>query len=250
MPYPTVNSSDCAEFVVMKMTSSPKSEKLALSFHKANYPDETIQNGFDKAYYIDRSSLLKKGPSTDNKQKDDPKLFLITDHHPSFRAVLDIVSNNWDMLDNSSSTRPLLQIPVVRGFRRPKNLRDLLVRAKLTTPRYTAMGALKPPKERNANDSIAIIAKCWTNQGASLAHTTKRSYISRFNVSCISNNLVYCLLCKKCNKLYVGQTKRALRTRIGEHCTSIRKKKTHMVVGRHYNSSGHAGIRGHYCLCA
>ena len=70
----------------------------------------------------------------------------------------------------------------------------------------------------------------------------KRSYITRFNVSCISNNLVYALYCKVCTKIYVGQTKRSLRERIGEHFTSIRKKKKHLVVGRHYNSAGHTGI--------
>ena len=37
-----------------------QSNKLALSFHGSNYPDEIIQNGFDKAYFIDRSSLSKR----------------------------------------------------------------------------------------------------------------------------------------------------------------------------------------------
>ena len=68
-----------------------------------------------------------------------------------------------------------------------------------------------------------------------------RSYISRFNISCTSNNLVYCLACKICNKLYVGQTKRAFRLRFGEHFTSIRKHKKHLVVGRHFNTAGHSG---------
>ena len=226
--------SDDEDFVI-------QSRKLALSFHKANYPDDIIQTGFNKAYYLDRSSLLHKETSN-NKTKDDPKIFLITDHHPSFRAVLDIVSNNWDMLDNSSSTRPLLQIPVVRGFRRPKNLRDLLVRAKLTNPDTTQRGSTtsrgKKCKRMNCN-----YCKLIDKTGRITCPYNKRSYISRYNVSCVSNNLVYCLYCKKCRKLYVGQTKRALRTRIGEHLTSIRKRKTLMVVGRHYNTSGHSGVR-------
>ena len=218
-----------------------QSEKLAMSFHQANYPDDVIQTGFDRAYYLDRDSLLNKSTSNSNKD-DDPKLFLITDHHPSFRAVLDIVSNNWDMLDNSSSTRPLLQIPVVRGFRRPKNLRDILVRARLTTP--DSQGNSKPKKSINkCKRSNCTYCKFINRSGRITCPFNKRSYISRYNVSCTSNNLVYCLSCKVCQKIYVGQTKRALRARIGEHFTSVRRKKKHMVVGRHYNSAGHSGIR-------
>ena len=119
--------SDDDDFVV-------QSKILALSFHKANYPDHIIQAAFDRAFEHDRNALLAPKHITKPKNKEPKKVYLFTDHHPSFRAVLDIVSNNWDILDNSSSTRPLLHVPLVWGFRRPQNLRDLLVRAKLTDP--------------------------------------------------------------------------------------------------------------------
>ena len=220
-----------------------QSEKLALSFHRANYPDNVIQSSFDKAFNIDRESLFQRGPSTNNNQKDDPKLFLITDFHPSYRAVLDIVSQNWDMLDNSSSTRPLLHIPVIRGFRRPKNIRDLLVRAKLTQPDSNGVANTNPRTRRKKCTRFnCTYCKCIDKSGKIICPFNKRTYISRYNVSCISNNLVYGLYCKVCHKIYVGQTKRELRARIGEHFTSIRKHKKHLVVGRHYNSAGHTGI--------
>ena len=96
-----------------------QSRLLAYSFHKANYPDNIIQDGFNRAFKLDRDSLLNKTNPKSNQDGKD-KLFLITDFHPSYRAVLDITYNNWDMLDNSSSTRPLLQVPIVRGFRPTK----------------------------------------------------------------------------------------------------------------------------------
>ena len=217
-----------------------QSRKLALSFHKANYPDEVIQTSFDKAYIIDRETLFQRDTSKPVESKD-PKLFLITDYHPSYRAVLDIVSQNWDMLDNSSSTRPLLHIPVIRGFRRPKNIRDLLVRAKLTTSDNDTSGN-KPKKKRNkCKRPHCTYCKAMDRTGRITCPFNKRSYISRHNVDCTSNNLVYCLYCKVCHKIYVGQTKREVRARMSEHFTSIRKRKNHLVVGRHYNSAGHTG---------
>ena len=220
-----------------------QSEKLALSFHRANYPDSVIQASFDKAYNIERESLFQNRPSTNNDPKDDPKLFLITDYHPSYRAVLDIVSGNWDMLDNSSSTRPLLHIPVISGFRRPKNIRDLLVRAKLTQSDSNGRdnNISRKKKKKKCTRLNCSYCKCIDKSGKIICPFNKRSYISRFNVSCISDNLVYALYCKVCHKIYVGQTKREIRARIGEHFTSIRKHKKHLVVGRHYNSPGHSG---------
>ena len=197
-----------------------QSKKLAQSFHRANYPDEVIQTSFDKAYIIERDSLFERDDSK-NKDPYDPKLFLITDFHPSYRAVLDIVSRNWDMLDNSSSTRPLLHVPVVRGFRRPKDIRALLVRAKLTTSDSNHTGNQKPKPKKKCTRPNWYYCKAINKSGRITCPFNKRSYISRYNVNCTSNNLVYCLDCKICHKIYVGQTKRELRSRIGEHFTSI-----------------------------
>ena len=144
------------------------------------------------------------------------------------------------MLDNSSATRPLLQIPVIRGFRRPKNLRDLLVRAKLTTS--DAPGHGKHKKRDKCTRMKCNYCRVINKTGRIQCPLDKRSYITRFNVSCNSHNLVYALYCKVCTKVYVGQTKRSLRERIGEHFTSIRRKKKHLVVGGHCNSAGHTGI--------
>ena len=216
-----------------------QSKLLGLSFHKANYPDHIIQDGFNRAYKMDRDSLLNKTNRKSNSKGND-KLYLITDYHPSYRAVLDITSDNWVMLDNSSSTRPLLQVPVVRGFRRPKNLRDLLVCAKLTTP-DTGNYQRNAPKRDRCQRLKCNYCSILNKSGRIICPLNQRSYVTRFNISCCSNNLIYCLLCKACSKIYVGQTKRSLRERICEHLTSIRKRKTHLVVGRHYNTGGHQG---------
>ena len=225
--------SDTDDFVI-------QSRKLAESFHRANYPDNIIQDGFNKAYLLKREELIQRTRKDNSKSDKRDQIFLITDYHPTFRAVLDITSNNWDMLDESSATRPLLQIPVIRGFRRPQNLRDLLVRAKLTTP------DTKSSKPSTKNKSRCQRFKCTyckmiNREGRIICPFNKRSYVTRYNVSCESNNLIYGLFCKACSKIYVGQTKRSMRERIGEHLTSIRKTKKRLVVGRHYNSTGHNG---------
>ena len=227
--------SDEVDFVI-------QSKKLASSFHKANYPDNIIQEGFNKAFAFDRNKLLK--PSRMDKSDSDKRdsLFLITDYHPSYRVVLDITSNIWDMLDNSSSTRPLLHIPVIRGFRRPQHLRDLLVRAKLTTPDARQDKRHITSKRDKCQRFKCNYCNVMNKEGKLMCPFNKRTYVTRYNVSCSSNNLIYCLYCKACSKIYVGQTKRSIGERIGEHFTSIRKCKKHLVVGRHYNLACHDGV--------
>ena len=60
-------------------------------------------------------------------------------------------------------------------------------------------------------------------------------------LSCASSNVVYCLLCSKenCQKIYIGQTKRQLKERFGEHKTSVRNNSK-CTVAEHFNGPGHS----------
>ena len=62
-------------------------------------------------------------------------MFLTTTYHPHDNFLRTLIHNNWDMLGRSPTTDLLHQKHLMSGYRRPKNLRDLLVRAQL------------PPKE-------------------------------------------------------------------------------------------------------
>ena len=58
-----------------------------------------------------------------------------------------------------------------------------------------------------------------------------------------SNNLIYCIECNICHKMYVGQTKISLRSRMWEHSRNVTQNNTLIhSVGRHFNEPGHNGI--------
>ena len=61
-------------------------------------------------------------------------VFLITAYHPSGRILRDIVKKNLDILEKSLSPGEILNWKVTQGFRRPKNIRDLLFRAVVLNP--------------------------------------------------------------------------------------------------------------------
>jgi hypothetical protein len=62
-------------------------------------------------------------------EKDSDRVFLITTYNPNFQALREVVHKNWDMLGKSPTTSFLHEKKLMCGYRRPKNLREHLVRA-------------------------------------------------------------------------------------------------------------------------
>ena len=63
------------------------------------------------------------------------------------------------------------------------------------------------------------------------------------NLNCKSKNLVYLIECKKCTKQYIGETKRQLHERFGEHDRSIQNHHQLIKptpVSTHFNQTGHS----------
>ncbi len=58
--------------------------------------------------------------------------------------------------------------------------------------------------------------------------------------NCESKNVVYLLSCKQCGLQYVGETKRSLRQRFGEHKNSVKNKKMNTLMVQHFNQAGHS----------
>ena len=134
-----------------------------------------------------------------------------------------MVSKKWDLLGKSCTTRSIHRVPLLAAFRRPTNLKDILVRAKLRQP--------EPQREPNTNvclrpNTCRYCPKLNTD-GQILCSASGRTYMSRYNVSCCSSDLIYCITCKRCGIQYVGQTKSEL--------------KIHKVA-RHFDFPHHKGL--------
>ena len=218
-----------------------ESKIMAYHFYQASYPPKLIQESFERAYLQNRDQLLQ--PKVDKNQSTNDNLYLITTFHPTFNEVNRIVSKNLDLLDKSSSTRPALEARLIRGFRRCRNLRDHLVRARLP-PAPSKCGEDPDPGH---HDNIWGRARCiycdkLDRSGRITTPATDRSYVTMMNVTCRCSNLIYALVCQTCGKTYVGQTKRRIMDRLMEHFRSIRQNNNTLMVSRHYNSTGHNGI--------
>ena len=58
--------------------------------------------------------------------------------------------------------------------------------------------------------------------------------------SCVSENIVYCIFCCKCNIYYVGETGHRLEDRFRKHLSDIKNNRVvKSDVGKHFNLNSH-----------
>ena len=68
-------------------------------------------------------------------------------------------------------------------------------------------------------------------------------------VRCTSANVIYCITCTLCKKLYIGETGRRLGDRFREHLRDVEKgeKNASKPVARHFNLPNHSIL--HMAVC-
>ena len=131
------------------------------------------------------------------------------------------------------------------AYSRGKNLRDLLVKAKVCTRR----------KSNRVTNGFFKCGRGFFQQCVTCAsiptygikthkcNHTNEIYQINSHVTCISENVIYRITCKKpqCKGfVYIGQTKRRFCDRIAEHRGYISQKKLEQVCGNHFNKNGHS----------
>lgn len=208
-------------------------------FLQKGYPKKIIEEAIEKVTSMDRDSLLEpKPPKNDN---EEIPLVLVTTYQPNFGGLQEICKKNWELLARSTSTRTLSDKRVIFGYRRPPNLRDLLVRAKLDTkpekPRVKTKRSY-PPCDRDDCRYCTRMDK----SGKIYCDYTKREYVARMKVNCKCDNLIYCITCTRCLKQYVGQSQNTLSERFKGHFAAILYHPEKTEVSRHFNQPDHKGL--------
>ena len=127
---------------------------------------------------------------------------------------------------------------VLTAFRRPKNLKDHLVRAKLSSVKHTP----DQPINQCLRPNTSRYCPKLNTDGRILCSASGRMCMSRFNVNCSSSNLIYCITCKRCGIQYVGQTKRELKMRLSEHFLKITRNDPDSEIAGHFKSAFHEGL--------
>jgi hypothetical protein len=213
--------------------------ELCKHFIRRHYPQDIVEEALVKARRSDRKSLLH--PSPNNTKNDQDNLFLVNMFNPSATPLKDIVTNTWPLIGRSQNTEYLYNKKVTFGNRRNQNLRDILVHAKLPTLQTGPSRPLSTTKAKSCKArTICRYCPKMDKSGSITSNTTGKSYSAMKNITCNSNNLIYCISCQTCKKQYVGQTLSSIKERFKCHFTSITAPDLDNPIGRHFQpSNGH-----------
>ena len=208
-------------------------------FRIKNFPEKVLREAHQRASQKPRETLLE----TKNKNKND-KIILTTTFRPHTQKLPKLIKENWEMLGRSCTTRNIYNKNFQTSYKRPKNLKDHLVHSKFSYHPEKE----KYPKINNTERNRCTNPKCifcpLIDKSGTLK-TERGETQTRKIVTCNSSNLIYCIECQKCKKLYIGETSRKIKLRMSEHMSKIRNKADHELAFHFGRCGGHKNHQIH-----
>ena len=150
-----------------------------------------------------------------------------------------MVLRNFKILQSDLETAPIFPNSPLVSFKRDRNLRNSLVRSSL--PSNLEPGTFNC--SRKVCNTCPFINSKTHIQGA------KGLYQVNDHFDCTTSNIIYCITCTLCNKLYIGESGRKLGDRFREHLLDVKNEGSDLSkpVTRHFNLPGH--LHEHMEIC-
>ena len=204
------------------------SKELVTHFLHIGYPIKAILNQWDKVYKVHRASLF-----THREKPIDNHIPLVQTYHPTIVSTNKSVIKEWKLYSNINSANHLFCNSPVCAYRQPPNLKRMLVKSNLSRI-STLIGNSKYMKPRCQVYDILDTRNKLQIPGTS-------STILPGNYNCDSCNIVYLLMCSKCDSgNYIGETSNRLRLRLNNHKKSIRDNSRCFPEAVHFNQPDHS----------
>ena len=199
---------------------------LSDAFTHLGYSNKDINRNISKAKAIPRDQLLQYN----NKPSGD-RIPLVTTYNPRATILRKIAKDLQPILEEDTATHTLFpNLPII-AFRQPPNLKNLLVKSKLTPD--------PPSGTFPCNKSLC---KTCTLISPNPILTTKegQAYTPKGQFTCNSTGVIYMIQCNKCpDTQYVGETGQTLRKRMNGHRQDIREENIYVPIGKHFNRPQH-----------
>ena len=193
-----------------------------------------VQQAIKKVHSLPRATVLQEKP---RNQDPTPKIPLVTTFHPNLPPLRHITNTNHHILHTSDRLRRAVPDIPILAYRRPRNLRDMLVRA--TIPPVTDDSLpTQHGTSKCESTSRCVVCREHIKEGDSFtSHTTHATYKTKGHITCTTSNVIYLLSCRVCGVQYVGETKNSLKKRFYGHRSTVNTNKP--PVGHHFNLPNH-----------
>jgi len=235
-------------------------DNLCTKFTTRGYNDDTVKTNISRALETDRLETLKYRNKEQSSNQYTTGMFL---------PLIITYCFKYDNIQRSlqSSIHDLWKETILKNeklkecfgdtfpkiiYKKGPTISDKLINASYRSNADTVAildTTVEILVELNAEQNLtATVSKCnrktckcclSITTGNSFKSTiTNKEYTIAFNMSCNSTDVIYLITCAKCNKQYIGETKRKLKERITNHRSTIKLKKP-TAVSIHFNDILH-----------
>ena len=191
------------------------------------YKHEKITEAFEKVKDVDRDALLQY-----KEKNNKSRIPFVVTYHPDLKNLSSIIRKNWNLIENDPTLKKLFPTPPVMAYRRPKNIKDILVRATVNkTP--SVPGGYQPCGRRNC-----MCCSAANTENTFTSYTTKEKYTIYNTTNCKTKNSIYVLTCETCGLQYVGESETTFNKRLNNHRSYYTTNKN-CPLTRHLRAKGH-----------
>ena len=209
-----------------------KCEEMRQFFNKTGYPDSAVTTGKQGAREIHRETA----PHTSQNEQANRIPFTFT-CHPQDLAVKNVILKNFKILRNDPDTKHIFPLPPLISLKR--NIGSFLVRSAFKSDNQPGTFKCK----RTRCKTCPFISNTVKISGPS------RSAKITDHFTCASANVIYCITCTLCKKIFIGETRRRLADRFCEHRGDVEKNDTaaSKPVARYFNLPNHSHLNMTIC---
>ena len=222
------------QIVKHSSTSTLNILNLSWSVILIAYPDKIICSKTRDEYYL-KKLQERLANQSDNKKSIDQQFSKVIKNHKTKRTtkqkftillpnISNIVQNNWNILNISTTLTGLLQEEPNRAFKRNRSLKELI-----------GSNCNKNGKVKGVKNTFAI-GKCspflsktgdlWWSQLTSgttlISQQTKRKFKIYHKVNSKSEYVIYLIECILCNEQYLGRAETAFNISSNNHRNDIK----------------------------
>lgn len=170
-----------------------RTAELKSHLTRRGYSPSFIQGQIDRASSIRRADALAPGLREANR-----RVPLVVTYHPSLPNLPTITRDNTPVLHASQRLKNAIPESPIIAYRRPKNLRDLLVSSHLKPPSF------EPARGSSPCGSRRCLTCDHVQTGTTIRSTTAGvCYHTRATATCKSSNIIYLIECRQCHKQYI-----------------------------------------------
>jgi peptide-methionine (R)-S-oxide reductase len=208
------------------------------------YKQRSIDDAFSRVNALDRSATLAKA-----KKNTTSPVVLSLKYHPGLPSISPIFQKHYQVLIQEPYLKEVFPVPPIVSFRRPKNLRDILIRAKLPTKKVHETRKLRPGFKHCGKRVDCCVCPRSTETAVHKSTSSGITYPITSHVTCRDAFVIYSITCAKnegpCKSFplqYVGSSSRPANVRFQEHLGSVVyecHQTTRCTIGEHFRSPGH-----------